>query len=80
MSAPSQNSSRRNHEKTEKSPQGPAAQALSPGREGNPEAGRDFSSWNREIKQQIDPDTQERVELLTKKQFLELQKKLLKEF
>lgn len=34
-----------------------------------PRGGRDFSLWNREMRDQIDPDTQERVLLLTKKQF-----------
>ena len=41
---------------------------------------KDFSSYNREMCQQIDPDTQERVQLLTKKQFLELTTKKLTEF
>lgn len=42
--------------------------------------GRDFSAYNRELTQQIDPDTQERIVLLTKKQFIALQIKALKDF
>lgn len=39
-----------------------------------------FSDRNREISQQVDPETGEKVQLLTKKQFLDLQKKELKSF
>lgn len=42
--------------------------------------GRDFSSYNRELRDQIDPDTGERLLLLTKKQFLKLQLQQLKDF
>lgn len=46
------------------------------------ESGRrkDFSSWNREMRDQIDPETGERTQLLTKKQYQDLLKKGLKEF
>lgn len=40
---------------------------------------KDFSSYNREMCQQIDPNTGERVQLLTRKQFGELLLKELKD-
>lgn len=40
---------------------------------------KDFSSYNREMCQQIDPETGERVQLLTRKQFGELLLKELKD-
>ena len=40
---------------------------------------KDFSAANREIKQQVDPDTQERVELMTKRQWQKMLKKEIKE-
>lgn len=42
--------------------------------------GRDFSNYNRELRDQIDPETRERVQLLTRKQFLKLRLKELKDF
>jgi hypothetical protein len=71
---------RRNNEKIEKDAAATAPEENPRGREGVEPSGRDFSAYNREIRSQIDPQTQERVELLTKKQFLDLQKKKLKEF
>jgi hypothetical protein len=41
---------------------------------------KDFSAYNRELTQQIDPDSGERVQLMTKKQFLKLQMQELKKF
>jgi hypothetical protein len=41
---------------------------------------KDFSSWNREMRDQIDPETGERTQLLTKRQFRELLRKQLREF
>ena len=42
--------------------------------------GRDFSNWNRELRDQIDPDTKERILLITKTQLQKHLKKLLKDF
>lgn len=39
---------------------------------------KDFRNYNRQLKQQLDPETGERVELLTKKQLEELRKKELR--
>ncbi len=41
---------------------------------------KDFSAYNREINQQIDPDTQDRIVLLTKKQLMAKLLKELREF
>lgn len=39
-----------------------------------------FSDHHRELRQQVDPDTQERLVLLTKKQLDQLLKKRIKDF
>lgn len=41
---------------------------------------KDFSAANREAREGIDPETGEKVELLTKKQYLEKMRKELREF
>lgn len=41
---------------------------------------KNFSDYNRELSQQIDPETGERVQLLTKKQYVKFIFSLLKEF
>ena len=41
---------------------------------------KDFSAYNRELSQQIDPETGERVQLLTRRQFEKQLRKSLKDF
>lgn len=56
---------------------------ITQGPSGVDEAVRDresFSERNRRLSQQIDPETQERVQLMTKKQYMEFLKKSLRAF
>ncbi len=41
---------------------------------------KNFSDYNRELKDQTDPETGERVTLLTRKQYVELLRKSLRTF